>query len=366
MALKKTLADPLNWLLFILAIAFGYYVIAVPYFTERYLKTPQDMALSEYMDSPSHPRPFMLHALSAPPSSIEIRLTRLRVAHIDQDSILLVGDDVGTSLGGTETMPATASVEEPAEDTDTTPEATEEDDEEEEVNLIFEPESLPPTNEILVPGENLDLLPVSLNQVISLQVHGLHESPLGWIPLELTLSQEQEEFFNKDELDAMEQLQIIANGEASRLPYVETGEMRLAEGVQPPGEPVTLEDLENDTRYIQTVNRLSGDTVDLHGGRIVERRVQDRTPYFVFEDDQGRRARVFYNPRLLTEWYWALDRLQNKDSVARGTLRALTPADLRTLEAEANIQAVLDGFSLLSKDGTIVFNLENPAAFLGL
>ena len=43
MALKKSLTDPLNWLLLLLAGAFFYYISAVPYFTDLYLKTPQEI-----------------------------------------------------------------------------------------------------------------------------------------------------------------------------------------------------------------------------------------------------------------------------------------------------------------------------------
>jgi hypothetical protein len=43
------------------------------------------------------------------------------------------------------------------------------------------------------------------------------------------------------------------------------------------------------------------------------------------------------------------------------------PADLRTLETEGNVQAIIEGESILSPDGGTVINLENPAgSLLGL
>ena len=63
--------DPLNWALLILASAFGYYVMMVPYWQNFYLKEdPQVMTLQEYMDNPSHPRARMIRTLGVPPSSV--------------------------------------------------------------------------------------------------------------------------------------------------------------------------------------------------------------------------------------------------------------------------------------------------------
>lgn len=375
MALKKTLTDPLNWLLLLLAAAFTYYIFAVPYFTEFYLKTPQAMTLEEYLGSPSHPRPFMLHALSQPPSSIEIVLTDLTVAHIDQDSILLEAD-----LG------AAGPAETPAAETQSTgdgmdsgdgmmegdegaQEVDQESADEVEPMLQFVAETEPPTNEILIAGENLDLLGVSVGQTVSLRAHGLHESPLGWIPQEVIIEQDQEEYFNKEELDALDLLTIIADGNEIDLPYVEVGEFRFSNGTLPAGEPMSLEELADDTTYVQTAQRLGGAPLDLTNVRLVEKLMQDRSPYFVVEDEEGRRARVFYNSRLLNEWYWALDRLQGEEIVVRATLRLLAPSDLRELEAEGNIQAVLDGYELLSRDGdevgATVISLESSLGGLG-
>lgn len=383
MALKKTLTDPLNWLLVVLAVAFTYYVVAVPYFTEFYLKTPQEMTLQEYLSNPSHPRPFMLHALSSPPSSIEIIVTDLTVTHIDQDSILLTADLSGADAGpmgegdaddeaaqpvddavapedeADDMEPAEGETGEPGAE-DTGAEDTEQEGED-DVFLDLQPEAPPPNNEILIAGDNLDLLPFSVGQRVSIRVHDLHETPLGWVVQEPQLDRSDEEFFTKEELDAMQTLGVITDGNEEVIPYVEVGELRFAPGVHPPGEPLTLAELDDDTDYIQTANRLEGGTVDLHGVRIAAKQFEDRTPYFLVEDDEGRRARAFFNPRLLSEWYWVLDRLGDDEAIVRGTLRQFTPGDLRALEADGNIQAVLDAFAILSTDGTKVFNLENPS-----
>ena len=38
--------DPLNWTLLVLALAFGYYILAVPFWQDEYLKrSPQVMSL---------------------------------------------------------------------------------------------------------------------------------------------------------------------------------------------------------------------------------------------------------------------------------------------------------------------------------
>lgn len=351
MALKKSLTDPLNWLLLLLAAAFIYYIIAVPYFTESYLKTPQEMTLTEYLSNPAHPRPFILHALSAPPASIEVVVTDLTVAHVDQDSILLVDPSVPA---GNSAAPAPAAA--PAQDDGQDSEAT--------TSLTFVPEGTAPNNEIMIAGDNVDLLGVSEGQTVSLQVHALHQSPLGWVPQELTLQQDQEEFFNKDELDELEFMKIRAGDEVIRVPYVEVGELRFASGSHATGEQFTLDQLSNDTAYIQAANRLAGATADIHNVRIVERTMEDRTPLFIVEDPEGRRAKVYYNSRLLSEWYWALDRLGDQNVVIRGTLRRFAPGQLRDLEADGNYQAVLDGYEVLSQDGSIVISLENPAGGL--
>lgn len=229
--------------------------------------------------------------------------------------------------------------------------------------LQYVAETDPPNDEILIAGDNLDLLGVSVGQTVSLRAHGLHQSPLGWIPQEVTVGQDQEEYFNKDELDALELMSILADGNAIDIPYVEVGEFRFANGSLPSGEPVSLEALANDTTYVQTAQRLGGAPLDLTGVRLVERLMLDRSPYFVVEDAEGRRARVFYNSRLLSEWYWALDRLQGEEIVVRGSLRLLAPSDLRQLESESNVQAVLDGYELLSRDGNevgaTIISLEN-------
>jgi len=346
MALKKSLTDPLNWLLLLLAAAFVYYILAVPYFTEFYLKTPQAMTMTEYLANPAHPRPFMLHALSAPPASIEIVITDLTVAHVDQDSILL--RDAALSATSSSAPAAAAAVPEP--------EAGEE--------AALQSEAPPPNSEVLIAGDNVDLLGVSEGQTVSLQVHALHQSPLGWVPQELTLTKDQEEFFNKDELDELEFMKLQVAGEATRVPYVEVGELRFAAGTHAPGQAFTLKDLANDTAYIQAANRLAGGTVDIHDVRLVERTMEDRAPLFIVQDADGRRAKVYYNARLLSEWYWALDRLGNADVLVRGTLRRFAPGQLRQLEADGNYQAVLDGYEILSSDGATVISLENPAGGL--
>ena len=368
MALKKTLTDPLNWILLFLALAFGYYIIAVPYFTELYLKSPQEMTLEEYLGNPSHPREFMMHALSVPPASIQVIINDLTVMHIDQDSILLSGDLTGSSTDTSSAVTTNSSTSLDSEPDSTAPEPSDDEqssgDEVDELPLMVN-ETPVPLNEIMIPGDNLDLGPFTVGQKVSLLVFGLHESPLGWVPLEPTVAREQEEFFNKDELDELDLLHLLADGLDERYTYIETGELRFAQGVQSAGQWVTLEELANDTTYIQTVNRLAGAAADLRSVRVVERRTQDRAQFFIVEDFDGRRARVYYNPRLLSEWYWALDRLGESEAVIRATLRALPPADLRMLEAESNIQAVMDGMAILSADGTKVFNLENPIAAFG-
>jgi hypothetical protein len=367
MALKDTVKDPLNWVLLILALAFGYYVAAIPYWQNYYLKTPQEMTMADYLANPSHPRPFMLRALGSPPSSIEVVLTDLTVAHIDSDSILLQSGD------GAVTTPAV--VETPAEPVEAAEdgvvaeilEVQSADETSEEFRLIFVDKAPPPNNELLIAGENMDLLEFSIGQQVSLQLHGLHESALGWIPLEVNLSREDEEYYTKEEIDELDRMRIQSNGNEVAIPYIDSAEMRFGAGDHGLGEPVTLETLSNDTTYIQTANRLQGPTesVDLYDVRLVGRAFEQLVPYFLVEDSEGRRARVTYQSRLLHEWYWALDRLQGQDVVVRGRLNQLAPADLRQLEADGNVQATLEGIALLSRDGAVVINLENPAGSLG-
>jgi len=370
MALKDTVKDPLNWVLLILALAFGYYVIAIPYWQNYYLKTPQEMTMAEYLANPSHPRPFMLRALGSPPSSIEIVLTDLTVAHIDSDSILLQAGDSATTPAVPET-PAEVPPEDVAEGAEGEEVVIEEvpsaDQTSEEFRLVFADKAPPPNNEILVAGENMDLLEFSVGQRVQLQLHGLHESPLGWVPLEANLSREDEEYFTKEEIDELDRMKFYANGNVVAVPYVESAEMRFAAGEHSLGEPVTLETLSNDTTYIQTANRLQAENgvVDLYDVRLTLRAFEQLVPYFQVEDAEGRRARVYYNSRLLHEWYWALDRLQGQEVVIRGRLKPMAPAELRQLEADGNVQATLDGVAILSRDGSIVINLENPAGALG-
>ncbi|HEX9698220.1 MAG TPA: hypothetical protein VGD06_02070 [Acidobacteriota bacterium] len=341
MALKDTVKDPLNWLLLLLAAAFAYYVIAIPYWQDFYLKQdPQVMTLQEYLANPSHPRPFMLRSLGAPPSSIEVVIEGLTVKHIDTDSITLTTDP--------------STIDAAANDACEAP------------PMLGDEQPVPPTD-IMIAGDNMDLLSLSKGQQVSIQAFGVANTGLGLVPLEPTLESDQEERFNKDELDLLDQLKIHANGNTIRVPYVETGELRLADGVQPPGEPLTLEALADDTAYLQTAGRLAGNLADVYGVRLVSRTQAMLDPYFVVEDAEGRRARVYYNQRLLSEWRWALDRLQGRCVVVRGVLRTVQPADLRTLETEGNVQAIIEGESILSPDGGTVINLENPAgSLLGL
>lgn len=357
MALRKGLTDPLNWLLLLLAAAFIYYIFAVPYFFEYYMKTPQQMTFAEYLANPAHPRPFMPHALSNPPSSTEIVISGLTVKHIDQDSILL--EDARVPSGQ---MPAAAPAAMPA----MTEEGAEAQPEAAPVVLEFVPEAPAPNNQILIPGDNLDLLPLQVGTEVAIQVHDLHQSPLGWIPRELTVGPTEEQYYNKDELDQLALLKMIVGGNPITIPYIEVGEMRFAPEVHAAGEPFTLEELSNDTTYIQTANRLAGGTVDIYGARVVERLMQDRAPYFVFEDAEGRRGSVFYNQRLLSEWYWVQDRLGEGEVVVRGTLRPFAPNQLREMEANGNVQAVVDGYALMSRDGSVVINMENPLGGIGL
>lgn len=352
MALKKGITDPLNWLLLLLAGAFVYYIFAVPYFADFYLKSPQSLTLTEYLNNPAHPRAFKLHALSAPPASKEVIITGLTVAHVDQDSILL--EDRTMAL---ESSAATPS---PADETTT----------EQETSLLpallqLKPEGSPPLNQILIAGDNVDLLGVSEGQVVSLVAHALHESPLGWVPLEPTVTRDEEEFFSKDELDELEFMRLLTDVEVARLPYVEVGELRFAAGNHIQGEPFTLEQLDDDTAYIQAASRLGGGTIDLTGLRIVEHTAEDRSPLFIVEDADGRRAKVFYNGRVLSEWHWALDRIGNRPLIVRGTLTLMPPGTLRQLEIDGNFQAVLNGLELLADDGAIVISLENPAGGFG-
>ncbi len=335
MALKNTLRDPLNWALLILASAFAYYVMAIPYWQNYYLKEdPQVMTLPAYMDNPSHPREPMLRSLGAPPSSIEVVLEGLTVKHIDTDSITLTSESgsagSGSNVGA---CPAPGMI---GDEADT------------------------PLTDILIAGDNMDLLELSEGQQVALRVFGLFESGLGWIPLEPTLTSEQEERFSKDELDELDQLKIIANGAEITVPYVETGELRLASGVHPAGTPTLLADLADDTFYIQTVNRLQGGLIDLHGVRLVGWQTLQLAPYFIVEDEEGRRAQVYYNQRLLSEWRWGLDRLEGECVIVRGSLRNRTPAELRQLAEDGNIQAIVEGFGIMSLNGSVVINLENP------
>lgn len=356
MAFKDTIKDPLNWVLLILALAFGYYVLAIPYWTNYYLKTPQQMSLAEYLANPTHPRPFMLHALGSPPSSIEVVVTGLRVAHIDSDSILLESTE---PLGEEPPTPAPATEPEPEAPAEA-PEEPAAAQEEEDGPPTLGPEMPPPNHEILLPGDNMDLLEVTVGQEVAIQVHGLHQTPLGWVPQEPDLARETEEFFTKEELDELDRLKILANGNVIRIPYVSAGELRFAGSVHEAEEATTLEELANDTRYIQTANRLAGGVVEVQGVRLVGRGVQQLNPYFIVEDEAGRRAHAFYNARLLSEWYWSLDRLRGRPVLLRGVLRSLSPPELRQLEAEGNIQAVLEGYAILSTDGRVVINLEHP------
>lgn len=352
MALKKNLTDPLNWLLLLLAAAFVYYIMAVPYFTNFYLKTPQQMTFGEYLASPSHPRPFMLHALSAPPPSIEVILTGLEVVHIDQDSVLLIDPEMAPAAPAPMAAPVAAVDGEEGQEPEPEPEV---------VVLDFQPEAAAPGHQILIAGDNLDLLPLSVGQTVSLQVHGLFETALGWVPQNPSLAgTDQEELFTKEELDQLDLLKMDADGTPIEVPYVEVDEMRFAAEVHLAGEPITLADLANDTTYIQTYARLSGGAIDLYDVTLTEKRFVERQPYFIVQDADGRQAQVFFNGRLLSEWYWAMDRLGDQDIVVRGTLRQYTPSQLRQLEETDNTQAVIDGYALMSRDGTVVISLENP------
>ena len=441
--------------LFGLAAAFVYYVTAVPYFTDYYLKTAQEMTMAEYLANPSHPRAFMLHALSAPPPSIEIVITDLEVAHVDQDSILLRSSDMPATTNGAISSASTGSNDTLAGDDGSAsdqgdderptmlqfgPEApppgneillagenldllsfnegdrvslrthalyesplgwvpkdsillrssdmpattngaissastgsndtlagddgsaSDQGDDERPTMLQFGPEAPPPGNEILLAGENLDLLSFNEGDRVSLRTHALYESPLGWVPKELVLEQALEEFFNKDDLDALEFSYLSADGtEGTPIPYVETGEMRFSADGYSPGEPMSLEDLDRDTDYITTSNRIAGGSVDIYGLRITGRRLENRAPYIIVEDSEGRRARVFFNSRVLSEWYWLEDRLgDSPEVVVRGRLRSFTPTALRQLEADGNFQAVLDGDEILSRDGSRVITLDSP------
>ncbi|MCH7825970.1 MAG: hypothetical protein IH849_14315 [Acidobacteria bacterium] len=331
------LTDPLNWALLILASAFAYYVMMVPYWQNLYLKEdPQVMTLQEYMDNPSHPREWMLRTLGAPPSSIEIIIDGLTVKHIDTDSIML-------SNSGTSTRGAGGPCDEPP---------------------MIGSEQPAPLTEILVAGDNMDLLELSEGQQVSLQIFGLYETDLGWVPLEPVLESGLDEKFSKEELDALEFLRIHANGNTIEVPYLKTGELRLAAGLQPAGEPGNLEELADDSTYIQTVNRLAGASLDLQGLRLVDWDQQSLQPYFIVEDNEGRRARVFYNQRLLSEWRWGLDRLEGQCVVVRGVLQSKSPPELRQLDADGNIQVMIDGHAIIAADGAIVISLENPAAAL--
>ncbi|MGD8331063.1 MAG: hypothetical protein PVJ49_16655 [Acidobacteriota bacterium] len=336
--LAAMLMDPLNWALLILALGFAYYVMMVPYWQNYYLKEdPQVLTLQQYMDNPTHPRPPMLRTLGAPPASIEVIIEPLTVKHIDTDSITLTADPssiVPPTSGPCDTPPMIGA------------------------------EQDPPLTDILVAGDNMDLLEVSEGQQVALQVFGLFETDLGWIPLEPSLDADQEERFSKEELDALEYLKILANGNEIEVPYVESGEFRLASGLTAAGELHTLEDITDDTDYIQTRTNMAGATADIWGVRLVGREQQNLAPYFIVEDAEGRRARVFYNQRLLSEWRWALDRLEDACVVVRGRLRQLTPPELRQLDADGNIQAMIDGESIMSPDGATVINLENPAGAL--
>lgn len=338
--LAGALTDPLNWALLILALAFGYYVMMVPYWQNYYLKeAPQVMTMQEYMDNPTHPRAPMIRTLGAPPSSVEVIIEPLTVKHIDTDSITLTGDSGpfnSSSTGPCDVPPMIAAEQEP------------------------------PLHDIMVAGDNMDLLELSEGQQVSLQVFGLAETDLGWVPLEPTLDSDQEERFSKDELDALELMRIRASGNEVELPYVETAELRLASGLPGDGSPVTLADLEDDTTYITTVNDLAsaGTLADVYGVRLVAREQQGTNVYFIVEDTDGRRARVYYNQRLLAEWRWALDRLEGQCVVVRGTLRPQTPPELRQLEADGNIQALINGEAMMSPNGAIVISLENPAGAL--
>jgi hypothetical protein len=332
------LRDPLNWALLILAAAFAYYVMMVPYWQNFYLKQdPQVMTLQEYMANPTHPRAPMLRSLGTPPSSIEVIIEGLTVKHIDTDSITLTADasSINSAAGGACEVPPMIGAEQD-----------------------------PPINDILVAGDNMDLQGFSEGQQVSLQVFGLHQTDLGWVPLEPTLDAGQEERFSKDELDELEFLKINANGNDVPVPYVETGELRLASGLQGDGEQHTLAELSDDTVYINTVNSLAGNLVDLHGVRLVGWEQQNLAPYFVVEDAEGYRAHVFYNQRLLSEWRWGLDRLEDQCVVVRGVLRSITPTDLRLLEADGNIQALIDGQAIMSPNGSVVISLDDPSGNL--
>ena len=322
------LTDPLNWALLILAMAFAYYVMMIPYWQNLYLKEdPQVMTLQEYLANPSHPREWMLRTLGAPPSSIEVIIDGLTIQHIDTDSITLSSSATSTNggAGPCDTPPMIGS-EQPA-----------------------------PVTDILVAGDNMDLLELSEGQQVSLQLFGLHESDLGWIPLEPVLESGLDEKFSKDELDALDFLRIRADGNEIQVPYLETGELRLAAGLQPAGEPGNLEELADDSTYIQTVNRLAGSLFDLQTVRLVDWAQENLQPYFIVEDDEGRRSHVFYNQRLLSEWQCV---------VVRGVLQQKSPPELRQLDDDGNIQAIIDGHAIISADGAIVISLENPAAAL--
>jgi len=369
MALKKSLTDPLNWLLLLLAGAFFYYISAVPYFTDLYLKTPQQMTFEQYLANPSHPREFMLHALSAPPASIEIIVTDLEIIHIDQDSVLLQDSSFGGAVAAPAAAPATDAAAD-GEVVDGEVVEAEAQDSGDVVLLNFQPEDPIPGNQILIAGDNLDLLPLSVGQNVSIQVHGLYETSSGWVPLNPSLAgTDQEDLFTKEQLDALDLLKVYDGGivvaNPVLIPYIEVDEMRFAAEVHALGEPITLEELANDTTYIQTLARLAGGSVDVYDVTLVEKRFAERAPYFIVQDAEGRKAHIFFNSRLLSEWYWAMDRLAGQEVVVRGRLRPFTPSQLREMESADNTQAVIDGYAILSRDGTVVISLENPLGGFG-
>ena len=282
----------------------------------------------------------MLRTLGAPPPSVEIVVEGLNVKHVDNDSVTLSSASSSSSntSGTCDLLP--------------------------ETSISMGSEADPPITDILIAGDNMDLLGLSVGQQVDLQVFGLHETDLGWVPLHPELDSDLEEKFTKDEIDELELLEIHMDGNIIRNPYVETGELRLAPGLQPDGEPSTLEDLDNDTEYIQTGSRLAGGLLDLQGVKLVDQDTNIMSPYFVVEDSEGRRANVYYNQRLLSEHRWGLDRLGDQCVVVRGVLRRLTPPELRQLGEEGNVQAVIDGHAMVSPDGAVVISLENPAAAL--
>lgn len=277
---------------------------------DRHLKSPQQLTLTEYLEDPAHPRSGPLFFLSATPSA-EVVLTDLKVAHVDEDSALL---------------------EDPA------------------------------GADVLVAGDGMDALGLSVGGNVSLQVGQLERTPLGWVPAIPDLDAITWERFDRDEVDAIEQWKIVADGATVAARYVEFDERSFSSVVPEADRTLTLVE----ASALQDLPQLLGEwstnreTVAIRGAELAGQGWRGREkPYFIVQAGADEWVAVIYEPQLFSEWHWAMDRLQGEQVVARGVPRPSDDADFNAIAATRpeRLVMILDGYAISSPDGETVIHL---------